>query len=52
MALGDGKAKKEVQDVKEELGFVLDAVSSIGDRLIASFEEAVDSAGEDRKSVV
>tara|TARA_R110000782_G_scaffold129218_1_gene220821 strand:+ start:311 stop:2635 length:2325 start_codon:yes stop_codon:yes gene_type:complete len=46
MALGDGKAKKEVQDVKEELGFVLDAVSSIGDRLIASFEEAVDSAGD------
>lgn len=46
MALGDGKAKKEVQDVKEELGFVLDAVSSIGDRLIASFEEAVDSASD------
>jgi len=44
MAIGDGKAKKEAQDIKEELGFVLDAVSSIGDKLISSFEEAVDSA--------
>jgi len=46
MALGDGKAKKEVEDVKEELGFILDAVSSIGDQLVASFEEAVDGASE------
>ena len=46
MALGDGKAKKEVEGVKEELGFILDAVSSIGDQLVASFEEAVDGASE------
>lgn len=44
MALGDGKAKKEAEDIKQELSFVLDAVSSIGDKLISSFEEAVDSA--------
>jgi len=44
MPLGDGKAKKETKDINEELGFILDAVSSIGDKLVASFEDAVDSA--------
>ncbi len=44
MGLGDGQAKKEAQDIQKELTFVLDAVSSIGDKLISSFEEAVDSA--------
>ena len=44
MAIGDGKAKKEAVEIKEELGFILDAVSSIGDKLINSFEEAVDAA--------
>ena len=51
MAIGDGKAKKEAQDIKEELSFVLDAVSSIGDKLVASFEEAVDAAGDLNGSV-
>ena len=51
MAIGDGKAKKEAQAIKEELGFVLDAVSSIGDKLVASFEEAVDSANDLNSSV-
>ncbi len=46
MAIGDGKAKKEASEIKEELNFILDAVSSIGDRLIESFEEAVDGASE------
>ena len=44
MAIGDGKAKKEAAEIKEELGFILDAVSSIGDKLVASFEDAVDAA--------
>lgn len=44
MAIGDGKAKKEAAEIKEELGFILDAVSSIGDKLISSFEDAVDAA--------
>ena len=44
MPLGDGTAKKETKEINEELGFILDAVSSIGDKLVASFEDAVDSA--------
>ena len=44
MALGDGKAKEEIQDVNKELGYILDAVSSIGDQLINSFQDAVDGA--------
>jgi len=44
MALGDGSAKKETQDIKQELNFILDAVSSIGDQLVSSFESAVDGA--------
>ena len=44
MPLGDGKAKKETKEINDELGFILDAVSSIGDKLVASFEDAVDSA--------
>jgi len=44
MPLGDGKAKKETAAVNEELGYILDAVSSIGDKLVASFEDAVDGA--------
>ena len=46
MALGDGSAKKESQDIKEELNFILDAVSSIGDQLVSSFESAVDGASD------
>lgn len=44
MALGDGKALNESKEVKEELSFILDAVTSIGDKLVQSFEDAVDSA--------
>ncbi len=44
MALGDGQANKEVKDINLELGFILDAVSSIGDQLVKSFEDAVDGA--------
>ena len=43
--LGDGKAKGEAKEINQELGFILDAVSSIGDRLIESFQDAVDEAG-------
>jgi len=46
MAIGDGKAKKEAQDINKELGFILDAVSSIGDQLVGSFQDAVDSASD------
>ena len=45
MALGDGKAKKEAQDLKQELAFMYDAITSLGDKLIDSFEQAVDEAG-------
>jgi hypothetical protein len=44
MALGDGKSEKEVKGINKELGYILDAVSSIGDKLVKSFEDAVDSA--------
>jgi hypothetical protein len=44
MALGDGKANNEIKDINLELGFILDAVSSIGDQLVKSFEDAVDGA--------
>ena len=46
MGLGDGQAKKEAQEVNKELGFILDAVSSLGDQLVDSFQEAVDGASE------
>jgi hypothetical protein len=46
MALGDGKAKQEAQEIKGELSAILDAVSSIGDRLISSFQDAVDEASK------
>ena len=42
MAIGDGKAKAEVKGINEEIGFILDAITNIGDRLVASFEDAVD----------
>lgn len=45
MALGDGKAKKEAQDLKQELAFMYDAIASLGDKLVDSFESAVDEAG-------
>ena len=45
MALGDGKAKKEAQDLKQELAFMYDAITSLGDKLVNSFEQAVDEAG-------
>ena len=46
MGLGDGKAKKEALDIKQELGFMYDAITSLGDKLVSSFEDAVDGAGE------
>jgi hypothetical protein len=46
MALGDGKAKQEAQEIRGELSFILDAVSSIGDKLISSFQDAVDEANQ------
>lgn len=45
MALGDGKAKKETEEIRDELAFILDAVTSIGDKLVASFEESLENAG-------
>eukprot|EP00918_Siedleckia_nematoides_P008421 GHVU01018270.1.p1 GENE.GHVU01018270.1~~GHVU01018270.1.p1 ORF type:complete len:674 (+),score=85.67 GHVU01018270.1:1628-3649(+) len=45
MPLGDGKAKQESQEIKQDLSFILDAVSSIGDKLVSSFQDAVDEAG-------
>ena len=51
MAIGDGKAQKETQKINEELGFILDAVASIGDKLVASFEDAVDGADALNNSV-
>ena len=42
--LGDGKGKQEAKEIKEELSFILDAVSSIGDKLVSSFQDAVDEA--------
>ena len=44
MPIGDGKGQKEAKKINEELGYILDAVSSIGDKLVASFEDAVDGA--------
>ena len=49
--LGDGKAKKEAQEIRGELTFILDAVSSIGDKLIASFQDAVDEVSNLNKGV-
>ena len=46
MGLGDGKATKESKEVTKELGYILDAVSTLGDQLISSFQDAVDGAGE------
>jgi hypothetical protein len=45
MPIGDGKAKKEAQDLKQEFAFMYDAITSLGDKLIGSFEQAVDEAG-------
>jgi hypothetical protein len=44
MALGDGKSEEEIKGVNKELGYILDAVSTIGDQLVKSFEDAVDGA--------
>ena len=46
MALGDGKAKQEAQEIKGELSAILDAVSSLGDRLVSSFQDAVDEVSK------
>jgi hypothetical protein len=46
MPIGDGKAKEEVKGINQEIGFILDAITSIGDKLVTSFETAVDSAGD------
>jgi hypothetical protein len=48
MALGDGKAKQEAQEIKGELSAVLEAVSSIGDKLVSSFQDAVDEVSKFR----
>ena len=45
MGLGDGKAKKEAEDIKQEFSYMYDAITSLGDKLIDSFENAVDEAG-------
>ena len=45
MPLGDGQAKQESQEIKQELSFIIDAVSSIGDKLVGAFQDAVDEAG-------
>jgi len=42
--LGDGKANQEAKEIREELSFILNAVSSIGDKLVTSFQDAVDEA--------
>ena len=34
MGLGDGKATGEAKEINKELGFILDAVSSLGDQLV------------------
>jgi hypothetical protein len=46
MALGDGKAKQEAQEIRGELSFILDAVSSIGDRLVDSLKRGGEEAGD------
>jgi len=46
MPIGDGKARDEVKGINQEIGFILDAITSIGDKLVTSFETAVDSAGD------
>ena len=46
MALGDGRSEEEIKGVNKELGYILDAVSSIGDQLVKSFEDAVDGASD------
>ena len=46
MGLGDGKAQGEAKEINKELGFILDAVSSLGDQLVGSFQDAIDSASE------
>ena len=43
MPIGDGKAKKEAQDFKEELAFMYDAITSLGDKLIDSFDKQLRS---------
>ena len=45
MGLGDGKGKQEAKEITEELNLMLDAVSSIGDKLVSSFQDAIDEAG-------
>jgi len=46
MAIGDqfNRANDGAKAINEELRFILDAVSSIGDKLVESFETAVDEA--------
>ena len=44
MALGDGKAKKELNEINQEVAFLLDAVSSIGDKLVASLKKGEEGA--------
>ena len=46
MGLGDGKATGEAKEINKELGYILDAVSSLGDQLVNSFQDAVDGASE------
>ena len=44
MALGDGKAKKEIKGINQEIAYLLDAVSSIGDKLVESLKRGEDGA--------
>jgi len=44
MALGDGKAKKELNEINQEIVFLLDAVSSIGDKLVESLKRGEEGA--------
>ena len=44
MALGDGKAKKELNEINEEIVFLLDAISSLGDKLAESLKKGEEGA--------
>jgi len=46
MALGDGKAKKEIQDLRDELVALIDAVSSIGDNIVKGLRDGKDEASD------
>ena len=41
-----GNSDEQIKNINQELTYVLDAVTSIGDKLVSSFKEAVDEAVE------